>query len=202
LLLAQPPDLEVGPRTEEAVRSQFITRKYQKLDWATTEPPPDPFEAILGFDFMGLFHAMNFGRSADKAESLTPLHAAVQNGDPVLVAIAACCTVDLDVLDSSGWTPLCYALFYGENEIAKFLLQLGAKPENAKCDICDLAMYNGALDLIDQILPRGFHREGNGGIMRPISTRFAQGRHASVTEVTISPAIKELVRGYKPTFNF
>jgi hypothetical protein len=198
LLLAAPCDVEVGPRMDDLARTGYILRKYQKLDWAVKTPPPDPFEAITSLDFMGLFHALNFGRADEKCEGLSPLHAAVQSGDALMVTIAACCVQDLDVLDAGGWTPLCYALFYGENEIAHFLLSLGAKPEKAAIDAGLLALYNGDRDLADTVLLTS-KSDPSTTVFRPSSTRFASERNAPLVEIVVPAGTKQLSKMYRET---
>jgi hypothetical protein len=195
-LLANKGDLEIGPRTDEAVRIDYITRKYQKKEWAITTSPPDPFEAITGLNFLALLHAMNFGRADDKFESMTPLHAAVQSGDPVLIAIAACCSVDLDVPDSNGWTPFCYALFYGDTEAAKFLLSLGAKPDKAKIDLLTLALYNGDREILEQI-PITASAGNVATAFTPVSTKFAMGKRVGFVQIAIPPGTRKMSKLYR-----
>jgi hypothetical protein len=74
------------------------------------------------------------------------------------------------------------------------LISLGAKPEKAQADICDLAVYAGATDLIDAILPIGTHTDGGRTVMRPVTSQFATWRSVQVPHVTITTAIKEAVK--------
>jgi hypothetical protein len=198
LLLSAPCDVDVGPRMDDHIRTNYILRKYQKLEWAVKTPPPDPFEAITRGDFLGLFHALNFGRAEDKCEGLSPLHAAVQSGDSLLVTIAACCVQDLDILDAGGWTPLCYALFYGENEIAQFLLSLGAKPEKAQIDVGLLALYDGDRDLADTVLLTS-KTDPNAVVFRPSSAKFASERNARLEEIVMPAGTKQVSKLYRET---
>jgi hypothetical protein len=198
LLLTAPCDVDVGPRMDDQTRTSYILRKYQKLEWATKTPPPDPFDAITRLDFMGLFHALNFGRAEEKCDGLSPLHAAVQCGEPLIVSIAACCVQDIDVLDAAGWTPLCHALFYGQNEIAHFLLSLGAKPENALIDVGLLALYNGDRDLTDTVLLTS-KADPNAVVLRPSSARFASERNAWIVEIIVPDGTKQVSRLYRET---
>jgi hypothetical protein len=197
LLIATPPDCGIGPRTDERQRASFITRKYQGREWATPRNPPDPFEAIANRDFLAFFHAMNFGRGADRVDGISPLHAAVQSGDVILVTIAACCSHEIDGLDGNGWTPFCYALFYGENEIAKFLLAMGAIPEKANMDICALAFYNGDKELINVVLQLPEFMGTSPEELIISSNRFARGRNIMTARIRIPQATKELAKLYK-----
>jgi hypothetical protein len=196
LLMEQQCDVEVGPRMEDQTRIAFITRKYVKKEWAVSSEVPDPFESIKRMDFLGLFHALNFGRAEDRYEGLTPLHAAVQSGESLLVTIAALCQTDIDVLDTNGWTPLCYALFYGENDIAKFLIGLGANPAKAQIDIGLLAVYNGEKELIENVLGNS-KTDSDIGIFRPVSGSFAAGKNAVLTEIVIPQVTKQVYRMYR-----
>jgi hypothetical protein len=199
LLLAKQPDVEIGPRTDENLREVFITRKYQKLDWAVSGEVPDPFKAIEAGDFLGLFHAISFGRAHDVSEGMTPLHAAVQSGDVVMTTIATCCVNDADVCDSGGWTPLCYALFYNEIEIAKFLLAMGANAHRATIDICSLAVYTGEKDIIAAVLADAEFDEKATAELMPSSKKFARGRNATIDKIRITPEIKQMVKIYRQT---
>jgi hypothetical protein len=196
LLMTTPCDFDVGPRTEEPIRMDFITRKYQKMQWATKTPPPDPFKAIEDLDFLGLFHAMNFGRGDDRFETMAPIHAAVQSGDPIMIAIAVCCTLDIDVVDGNGWTSLCYAVYYGNNEAAKFLLSMGAKREKAKIDLSTLTIYNGDKDLIDQLVT---FTGTMSSTFKPACTKFAKGKNALMTELLIPLGTRKLCKVYRET---
>jgi hypothetical protein len=198
LLMTTPCDFDVGPRTDEAIRIDFITRKYQKLQWATQKTPPDPFKAIEDLDFLGLFHAMNLGRAEEKCDTMMPIHAAVQSGDPVMIAIAVCCSLDLDVLDGNGWTPLVYAMYYGNNEAARFLLSMGAKREKTKIDLSTLTIYNGDRDMIDQLAAFG-PRDREAATFKPVSVKFAKGKNALMTELLVPIGTRKLCKLYRET---
>jgi hypothetical protein len=197
LLLAAPCDADIGPWTDEIVRANFIMRKYQKLEWANKDKSPDPFDAIQTSDYFAFFHALNLGRADDKFKTLTPLHAAVQSGDPLMVAIATCCAHDVDALDGNGWTPLVYALFYGENDIARFLLSFGSKPEKGEIDVGTLALYNGDKELLETVLLSAGKREANASIFRPICTKFAAGKNAAITEILVPVGTKRFYKMYR-----
>jgi hypothetical protein len=198
LLLVLPRQVEIGPRTELAARKSFIMRKSQQLEWAVKIEPQDPFDAITQFDFLALFHAMNFGRAEERCDSLTILHAAVQSGDPLLVTIAACCQPEIDAVDSNGWTALCYALFLRLNEISRFLIGLGAIPEKAQMDVGLLAMCNGDYRLLDAVVfasredPRALE-------LTPASLRFASRAQARVAKIVVPHSTRQAYAQYRRT---
>ena len=184
LLLEKSPPIDVTPRMDEPVRRDFITRKYQTREWATRNPVPDPFEAILKRDYMSLFWACNFGRGEEKYDSMTVLQAAVESGSETLVTIAACCTNDIDATDSNGWTALTYALVYGFTEIGKFLISMGARADHSKVDMRVLACFLRDKDIINHVME--FTSASRPCLeFRPKSTKFATGSHASFTELVI-----------------
>jgi ankyrin repeat protein len=139
---------------------------------------------------------MNFDRANDQCEGLTPLHAAVQSGDPLLVAVAACCTLEVDTPDQAGWSPLCHALFFGQNEIARFLCAMGSEFEKATIDLVTLAMVRCERDLVAKAIAGCAVPEGDG-VYRPISTAFATGRNAYVTELIVPEETKKFCRLYR-----
>jgi hypothetical protein len=127
---------------------------------------------------------------------MTPLHAAVQSGDPILIAIATCCSVDLDVLDSNGWSPICYAIFYADTETAKFLLQSGSKVEKAKTDLITLALYHADPEILE-LLAAATVTRNVATAFRPVSTRFATGNRAEIAEVLVPIATRKVSRMYR-----
>jgi ankyrin repeat protein len=199
ILLEKPCPIEVNPRMADSLRNSFIAKKYQTLEWANRENIPDPFEAIRNGDFISLFRAMNLNKADVKKNSLTPLHAAVQSGDPLLATIACCCVTNVDPLDDNGWTPLCHAIFYGFNEIARFLLSVGAHPEACKIDLLSLAVWNGDPDVIEPVLAAQ-KVEAKGEEYFPISGGFTAGSAALREKVVISDKVRDSVRMYWNAF--
>ena len=191
LLLAKQPDIEVDPRMEEQLRALYITRKYQRMDWKSEAKVPNPFKAILNLDYFALFHALNFGRSQDLYETLTPLHAAAAYGNPMILAITACCSLDIDPLDENGWTPLVYAVYYENVDIVKFLIKFGAQPSQARVDLFTLAVAVGNEEIMDLVL-KNTKFDASETIFKPKSTKFAPEKKANLTEIVVSKDAKEL----------
>lgn len=189
LLMSKPCNVEVIPRMEEPPRRDFITRKYQAREWATSDPVPNPFDAIKNLDHLSLIHAMNFGKADEKYASLTPVHAAVESGDPLMVAIASCCVNDLDITDCNGWTPLTYALVYDHRNIAKFLLQMGANPAKASVDMVALACKTGDPDIIGQVLALAKYDPSASHTYKPACTEFVSSVNSAISEVVIPEKI-------------
>lgn len=187
-------DLDVNPRMDEQKRREFITRKYKDREWATTKEAPDPFEAIENGDYLGLLFALNFGKNESTFESMTVLQAAVQSGDPTLVAIAACCTDNIDAVDSNGWTALTYALVYGFTDIARFLIGMGARADRARVDMGVLACYVGDDEIIDQVLEVVAVNSRSSLTFRPVTTKFATGPSALLTELVIPERARQFLR--------
>ena len=185
LLLARPPDIDVSPRMDESMRRDFITRKYQTREWATRAPPPDPFDAILRGDHAALFFALNFGRSEDRYETMTVLQAAVESGNPTLVAIAACCTNEIDATDGNGWTALTYALVYRHTEIGRFLISMGARADRSKVDMRVLACFVGDEEITKHVMDVVTAPSRPCLVFKPICTTFATGQDVSLTELVI-----------------
>ena len=194
LLLEKPLDFDVNPRMEEPKRRDFITGKYKDREWATTRTVPDPFDAIQNGDYLGLFFSLNFGNSDATFQSMTVLQAAVQSGDQTLVSIAACCATDIDATDNNGWTALTYALVYGHVEIAKFLLSMGARADKARVDMGVLACYVGDEEIIDQVLDLVAVNSRSSLTFRPVTTKFATGPCALLTELVIPERARQLLK--------
>jgi ankyrin repeat protein len=102
-------------------------------------------------------------------------------------------------LDKNGWTPLCHAVFYGFNEIARFLFSMGARPDASKIDLLSLAVWNGDPDIIEPVLASQ-KVEANGKEYVPVSGEFATGQAALREKVVISDKIQEAVQIYWSAF--
>lgn len=191
LLLDKHVEMEIGPRIDEQLRTIFIKRKYQRMDWATKAPVPDPFEAILQSDIYALYHALNFGKDNEKKDSLTVLHAAAARGDNLMATLACCCLSDIDTVDSKGWTPLCYAIFYKNFDFASFLLSYGSRPEKCKMDLFTLVVAQKCESLNDLILPYALYDPSSSSIIKPVSTEFAPDT-CNYDSISVTPKIREM----------
>ncbi|KAH0790159.1 ARF GAP-like zinc finger-containing protein [Histomonas meleagridis] len=203
LLLERPCDMEVSPRMNDQLRSIYITRKYQQKEWATKAPIPDPFEAILNNDHRSLFHALNFGKTDEQFDSVKPLHAACAKGDPLLVAIAASCSAFLDVQDLNGWTPLCYAVFYRNVEVVKFLIDFGAQPDKAGIDLFTLVLIINDEEMNKLLLDKAATTP-KMRVYAPRTTKFApQGKEdlkeivATNENIIVAASLAESIQAQK-----
>lgn len=199
LLLKKNCDMAVGPRMNEQLRAIYITRKYQRKEWADTEPVPDPFEAILKKDHLKLFHALNFGRCDEQLDSLLPLHAAASFGDPLLMAITASCSDVLDVQDINGWTPLCYAAFYENVEIVKFLLDFGSQPDSSGIDLFTLVVKINNDELNKILLPK-LQYKGNNKVFIPRSVKFAPEDKKNRLQIDIDSETQALAKSLSDSY--
>ncbi|KAH0788553.1 cilia- and flagella-associated protein [Histomonas meleagridis] len=174
LLMSKTCDIDVGARMDEDIRTMFVTLKYQKKQWATAKLPPDPFESIERLDFRALVHSMNFGRATDVFEGIKPIHAAAAIGNPIIVAIAVSCTVEVDEPDTNKWTALCYSIFYQNIETVKFLLDCGAKTKETEVDLLLMAVATGNQQLVELFL-ENTTKSDSEKVQKfvPASTRFA-----------------------------
>lgn len=197
ILMTRPCDFEVTPRIDKELRENFIQQKYQLKTWATQKPIPDPFECILKLDYYGLFHAMNFGKADADFNSLKPIHAACAIGNKIICGIAVCCSDDINILDSNGWSPICYAIFYENIEIVKFLLDLGVHLEDSKIDVFTLAIATGNQELINIFLDS--YSDDLGEFIPaekfvPLTTKFAPIGKQNLKELVVNNEVITLSR--------
>ncbi|OHT11273.1 ARF GAP-like zinc finger-containing protein [Tritrichomonas foetus] len=191
LLLTKKADMEVDPRMDDQLRNIYIARKYQRMDWKTDKETPNPFEAILNLDYFALFHAMNFDKNEQLYESLTPLHAAAAGGNAMITTIAACCSQSIDPLDDNGWTPLSYAVYYDNLDVARFLVDFGAQPSAANMDLFTLAVAVGNEDMMTLILKTAKYIPGTNSF-KPKTTAFAPNKKVDLLQITVSQETKDL----------
>ncbi|KAH0789961.1 ARF GAP-like zinc finger-containing protein [Histomonas meleagridis] len=195
LLLSKDCDVEVGPRMDDDIRTMYVLKKYQNKQWATVTPPPDPFESIERLDFRALVHSMNFGRATDVFEGIKPIHAAAAIGNPIIVAIAVSCTVEVDEPDTNKWTALCYAIFYQNIETVKFLLDCGAKTKETEVDLLLMAVATGNQQLVELFL-ENTTKSDSEKVQKfvPTSTRFAPYGLREQKELIVTNEIRTITR--------
>ena len=70
------------------------------------------------------------------AEGKTPLHVAIQNQRPSIIALLLCHpNIDLTIRDKAGLTPFATALTYRNNKAAQAILdKLPTAAEQVRCD--------------------------------------------------------------------
>lgn len=173
ILLAKNPGVKITSNSDEKEREQYITRKYINNEWCIQEAIPDPFKAIQERDLKALFYAAHFGRIDETRESLTPLHAACAVGWDDGVALLAYCVNDLNVKDNSGWTPLCYAVFYQHVDIIDFLLSVGASAKNLAINIYQLSIATKNMKVAKLIMTHADQVRNNEIEFKPCSYCFA-----------------------------
>lgn len=173
LLLAKPHKEKINSRSDETVRSAYITRKYVNFEWASSTNVPDPFQSILAHDLHALFHAAHFGRIDDIDKGITPLHAACSIGDKNAVALLTYCVKSMNVRDPQGWTPLCYAVFFQHLDIIQFLLQNGASAKDVGINLYQLAIATKNMKVAKMILVVANPTRNDENIFQPITLKYA-----------------------------
>ena len=173
LLLAVPHKEKIDTRTEESLRTIYITRKYINFEWSKQGVIPDPFKAILDHDIHALYYAAHFGRIEDQDDSLTPFHAACSIGDRDAVALLAYCVKDLNVRDRKGWTPLCYAVFFQYVDIIEFLLNVGADAKNVGINLYQLAIATKNMKVAKLILIAANSIRNDETEFQPVTLKYA-----------------------------
>ena len=121
---------KIEPAVTSEEREHFIQDKYVSLIYAK-QTKMDIMKEIENKDFYAVYQCICSGNHRTYSGFL-PLHEAAIVGDPyILCLIAMHCDI-IDITDNSGWTPLTYAVFYGNKEAVEVLKEFGSNPDASK----------------------------------------------------------------------
>jgi hypothetical protein len=119
-------------------RSRFINAKYRTKAFVGEVSDIDIFEAIQGQDLMLCYQYIAAGKLT-RLTGFTPLHAAAIVGNPLVLHLLCLNTPRADLLDEGGWSPLCYAAYYGQLENVNVLVSYSAQIQRAGVNPYDIA---------------------------------------------------------------
>ena len=125
-------DKKITKDCSKETREAYIRDKYVKCAFVDDDNSEIDMEtAIYNNDLMGVYKNLCLARKrgiTPKNGTYTWLHLAASVGHPIITLLIAYNTNPINVLDKGGWSPLSYAAFYGNDEAAEALLNVGADP--------------------------------------------------------------------------
>jgi hypothetical protein len=140
VLEAEIGEAKIAEDADPDTRSRFITAKYRNRAFVMEAVELDVFEAVQNQDLMGCYVYVAAGKLAGLAGcKFTPIHAAAVVGNPLILHFLCLNTPRCDVLDERGWSPLCYAAFYGQTEMANVLISYAAQLQKEGVNPYDVA---------------------------------------------------------------
>ena len=120
-------------QTEEYYEPRHITRYSLADNLAQVRSAPLTMLLLLGiFGFTEILQVVNKGRDFDidaiNHRGNSALHVAVQRLHETTVDCLLSIGASANLVDRSGWTPLCWAVEYRQEEMSERLCEYGANP--------------------------------------------------------------------------
>ena len=132
-------------------RESFIQQKYVTLLYSA-QTNDDIMNAIEKKDINTVYKCICAGNHR-RFNGFLPIHEAAIAGDPHILCLLGMHSDIVDIPDESGWTPLTYAVFYGNVECVKVLQELGSSPSSSKAVPLWLAAFSGGNEEMMKLYP-------------------------------------------------
>jgi hypothetical protein len=137
-------DEKLRPDAAPADRAQFLTMKYRKRAWVAPADDIDFIAAIQAQDIEKVYKCVATGKlTKTKPLMFGPIHAAAIVGNTIIMQLLCLNSIRVDMPDDAGWSPLCYAAFYGQEVIIDILFASGAETQNEGVSPCLVARQRG-----------------------------------------------------------
>lgn len=129
ILEANVGDAKIAADAIREDRDHFIFSKYRDKSFLPSGSLSiSAEEAIISSNIVAVQESILRKGILLRQGTFTPLHLAAAFGNRAIFGLITLNCRDLDILDSGGWSPLCYATFFGNSQVVEILLSLGADP--------------------------------------------------------------------------
>jgi hypothetical protein len=136
---AKPPD-----------RYRFLIRKYRDREWVAPADDIDIFKAVQEQVILDVYKYIAKG-NAIQVERFSGIHAAAIVGNPLIMHLLCLNAGRVDGLDEHGWTPLCYAVYYGQSQMADILIGYGAEQSPEGVSPYEIAKMKGDEEMMAKV---------------------------------------------------